>query len=104
MLSELHWRDEPLTNLSIKEIHWFWSNEAKGNLFVFSVTAGQQRGLMEKSSDGLLDPESDLVSSKDSIIIHPDRSMGEKALFLFCSLRSAEGKKNNWKLEATEKF
>lgn len=36
---------------------------------------------MEKSSDGLFDLESDLVSSKDSIIIRPDKSVGEKAEF-----------------------
>lgn len=49
---------------------------------------------MEKSSDGLFDLESDLVSSKDSILIHPDKSVGERGEFLVCSLRSAERKKN----------
>lgn len=58
---------------------------------------------MEKSSDGLFDPESDLVSSKDSILIHPDKSVGERGEFLVCSLRSAERKKN-WKLKATGNF
>lgn len=51
---------------------------------------------------GFLDPESELISSKDSIIIHPEKSVGKKTEFLFCSL-SGEGEKN-WKLEATEKF